>query len=92
MKLCCNPVLIKLTDGLGVAGRRVQQHAEALQELLEGVADGEARLPDLYRLHHPGVAQLTHAQVPVEELHTHITTHTHTHTHTGIDTHTHTRI
>ena len=81
MKLCCNPVLIKLTDGLGVAGRRVQQHAEALQELLEGVADGEARLPDLYRLHHPGVAQLTHAQVPVEELHTHITTHTHTHRH-----------
>lgn len=45
-----------------------QQQAEAQRELLEGVADGEARLADAHGLHHARVAQLPQAQLPVEEL------------------------
>ena len=45
-----------------------QQHAEPLRELLERVADGEARLADVHGLHHARVSQLPQAQLPVKQL------------------------
>lgn len=49
-------------DGAG------QQDAEPQRELLEGVAEGKARLADVHGLHHARVAQLPQAQLAVEEL------------------------
>lgn len=45
-----------------------QQHSVPLHELHEAVADGVAGSADSDGLHHPGVPQLAHTQVPVEQL------------------------
>ena len=57
-----------LTNRFGVARGGVQQHSVAEQEVFEGVADREARLPDAHGVHHARVAQLHHAQLSVESL------------------------
>lgn len=53
---------------LGVTEARLQKDPVATQELLEGVAHGIAGFADADGLHHAGVAQLTHAEISVEEL------------------------
>ena len=52
------------------------QDAVALHKLSEGVANGVACPPDPYGLHHARVAELTHAQLPVEQLHAVSDSHT----------------
>lgn len=45
-----------------------QQYSVPLHELHKAVADGVAGSADSDGLHHPGVPQLAHTQVPVEQL------------------------
>lgn len=53
---------------LGITEARLQKDPVATQELLKGVAHGIASFPDADGLHHARVAQLTHAEISVEEL------------------------
>ena len=46
----------------------VDEVAVSLHELLEGVPDGVASPPDPDGLHHPGVSELSAAQLAVEHL------------------------
>lgn len=48
--------------------RTPQKDPVATQELLKGVAHGIAGFPDADGFHHARVAQLTHAEISVEEL------------------------
>lgn len=46
----------------------LQKNPVPTEELLKGVTHGVASFPDAYGLHHARVAQLTHAEISVEEL------------------------
>lgn len=54
--------------GLGIAEVRFKQDPVTAQKLVEGVAHGIAGFPDPDRLHHSRIAELTKAQLPVEQL------------------------
>lgn len=55
-------------DAFGVAGAPVQQHPVAVQEVLEGVADGVAQLSDVDGVHQAKASELVHAQASVKHL------------------------
>ncbi|KAF2985570.1 hypothetical protein EK904_009083 [Melospiza melodia maxima] len=67
LQLMCKSIMM-LGLGCETQQRPWQKKSVSLKELLEAVADGVPGLPDLDGLHHPRVAQLLDAQLPVKQL------------------------
>lgn len=57
-----------MTNSIGVADGRVQEHSVALKEFFEVMANWISQLSDADSVHQTAVSQLTHAQVFVKHL------------------------